>query len=87
MLFTGEQLKGHKIIYDIERNLISIELPNIKGDTIKAQSVNPRSTNMKILNAISDLQEYCKTDTAKRSIIIQKLEKIKGDCNANLSFD
>ena len=44
-------------------------------------------TNAEIIKAITDLIEYCRNDSAKRSVIISSLETIKDECNAHLPFD
>ena len=44
-------------------------------------------TSAEILKTIDDLIEYCKSDDAKRSVIISELSKIKEECNSQLLFD
>lgn len=55
--------------------------------SIGAKQRSKAMTNAEIIKAITDLIEYCKSDSAKRSVIISSLETIKGECNAHLPFD
>lgn len=44
-------------------------------------------TNMEILNDIEQLIDYCKSNEAKRSQIIQALRELKQELNSRLPFD